>query len=322
VWCYRLVAPYEFERTDIPERSSESLIDGQVLLRFLAAGICGSDLPGFRGTQGKLPGDTGASAAGMNGFPVHEIVGEVLASRHPDHRQGDRVVGWASGFDGLMARVIADGSGLAPYDPSLTPGLAIGLQPLACVLYAIEQLPDLAGRRVAVIGQGSIGLLFSYAAKAAGAAHVTGVDPVDRGTIGQAFGVDTVVRATSDRWIRQLAPEHKADVVIEAVGHQVATLGHAIEAAAFGGTIFYFGVTDDDTYPISIRTMLRNNLTLKSGVTLERRRVLEKADAFAREHPDLLPMYLTHTFGVDDVQSAFEVACRPTPGRVKIAIVE
>jgi L-iditol 2-dehydrogenase len=322
VWCYRLVAPYEFERTDIPERSSESLIDGQVLLRFLAAGICGSDLPGFRGTQGKLPGDTGASAAGMNGFPVHEIVGEVLASRHPDHRQGDRVVGWASGFDGLMARVIADGNGLAPYGPSLTPGLAIGLQPLACVLYAIEQLPNLAGRRVAVIGQGSIGLLFSYAAKAAGAAHVTGVDPVDRNAIGPAFGVDNVVRATSDRWIRQLAPEHKADVVIEAVGHQVATLGHAIEAAAFGGTIFYFGVTDDDTYPISIRTMLRNNLTLKSGVTLERRRVLEKADAFAREHPDLLPMYLTHTFGVDDVQSAFEVACRPTPGRVKIAIVE
>jgi L-iditol 2-dehydrogenase len=322
VWCYRLVAPYEFERIEVPEHSPESLTDGQVLLRFLAAGICGSDLPGFRGTQGKLPGDTGASAAGMNGFPVHEIVGEVLASRHPDHRQGDRVVGWASGFDGLMARVIADGNGLAPYDPSLTPELAIGLQPLACVLYAIEQLPNLAGRRVAVIGQGSIGLLFSYAAKAAGAAHVTGVDPVDREAIGPTFGVDTVVRATSDRWIRQLAPEHKADVVIEAVGHQVATLGHAIEAAAFGGTIFYFGVTDDDTYPISIRTMLRNNLTLKSGVTLERRRVLEKADAFAREHPDLLPMYLTHTFGVDDVQSAFEVACRPTRGRVKIAIVE
>ena len=67
--------------------------------------------------------------------------------------------------------------------------------------------------------------------------------------------------------------------------------------------------------------MLRNNLTLKSGVTLERRRVLAAADAFAPEHPELLPAYLTHTFGIDDVQSAFEVACRPTPARVKIAIV-
>jgi L-iditol 2-dehydrogenase len=321
MWCYRLVAPYTFERLELPDKAPESIADGQVLLRFLAAGVCGSDLPGFRGTQGKLPGDTGASAAEMNGFPIHEIAGEVLASRHPRHREGDRVVGWASGFDGLMARVIADGDGLAAYDPSLTAGFAIGLQPLACVLYAIEQLPDLAGRHVAVIGQGSIGLLFSYVAKAFGAARVTGVDPIDREAIGATFGVDTVVRATSDRWIRHLAPADKPDVVIEAVGHQVATLGHAIEAAAFGGTVFYFGVTDDDTYPISIRTMLRNNLTLKSGVTLERQRVLEKADAFAREHPDLLPNYLTHTFGVDEVQSAFEVACRPTTGRVKIVIV-
>lgn len=321
MWSYRLVAPYLFERNDIPERSPESLADGQVLLSFLAAGVCGSDLPGFRGAQGRLPGDTGTLAAEMQGFPIHEVVGEVLASRHPEHQQGDRVVGWASGFDGLMERVVADGNGLAPYDSGLTAELAIGLQPLACVLYAAEQLPDMAGRRVAVIGQGSIGLLFSYVAKAAGAARVIGVDPIDRSTLGPLFGVDTTVRSTSDRWVRHLQPEDKPDIVIEAVGHQVATLADAVAAAAFGGTIFYFGVADDESYPISMRTMLRNNLTLKSGVTLDRRRVLRRADEFAREHPDLLGNYLTHTFRVDEVQAAFELACRPTPDRVKIAIV-
>ncbi|MBX7430814.1 zinc-binding dehydrogenase [Mycobacterium sp. Y57] len=320
MWSYRLVAPFTFEKVDVLPRSPESLGDGQVLLRFLAAGICGSDLPGFRGAQGRLPGDTGRCAAEKNGFPIHEIVGEVIASGHPAHRAGDRVVGWASGFDGLMEQVVADGDGLAPYDAGLTPAQAVGLQPLACVLYAVEQLPELAGRHVAVLGQGSIGLLFSYVAKAAGAAHVTGVDPVDRADIGPAFGVDTVVRATSDRWVRHLTPEAKPDIVIEAVGHQVATLSHAVEAAAFGGTVFYFGVPDDDAYPISMRTMLRNNLTLKSGVTLDRRRVLEKADVFAREHPGLLSRYLTHTFGVDESQAAFELACRPVPDRVKIAI--
>jgi threonine dehydrogenase-like Zn-dependent dehydrogenase len=320
VWSYRLVAPYTFERTELPETSPESLRDGEVLLSFQAAGVCGSDIPGFRGTKGKLPGDTGLGAAEMDGFPIHEVAGEVIASRHPEHGQGDRVVGWASGFDGLMERVVADGNGLAPYDSALTAELAVGLQPLACVLYAVEQLPDLRDRHVAVLGQGSIGLLFSYVAKAAGAAHVTGIDPIDRETVGGKFGVDSVVRATSDRWVSHLAADDKPDVVIEAVGHQVATLNHAVEAAAFGGTVFYFGVPDDDCYPISMRTMLRNNLTLKSGVTLDRRRVLAKADAFAREHPDLLPNYLTHTFGVRDVQAAFELASRPTPGRIKIAI--
>lgn len=204
--------------------------------------------------QGHLPGDTGTLAAEMAGFPVHEIVGEVVATAHPAHRVGDRVVGWASSFDGLMEYVTSDGDGLAPYDPALSPAHAVGLQPLACILYAVEQLPPLEGKHVAVIGQGSIGLLFSYVAK------------------------------------------------------------------AFGGTVFYFGVPDDDSYPISMRTILRNNLTLKSGVTLDRRRVLEAADTFAREHPDLLGMYVTHTFGIGDVQEAFEFACRPTPGRVKIVI--
>jgi len=322
VWSYRIVAPYLFERTSIPDKTPECLSDGQVLLRFLAAGICGSDLPAFRGARGRLPGDDGLCAAEKEGFPIHEVAGEVIASRHPDHRPGDRVVGWASGFDGMMERVVSDGDGLAPYDPRLTPAHAVGLQPLACVLYAREQLPDVAGRHVAIIGQGSIGLLFSYVAKAAGARRVTGVDPVDRRDVATAFGIDDAVRATSDRWVSRMAAGDRADVVIEAVGHQVATLGHAIEAAAPGGTVFYFGVADDDAYPISMRTMLRNNLTLKSGVTLDRRRVLELAGKFAAEHPGLLDMYLTHTFGVDEVQAAFDLACRPVPERIKIAIAQ
>ncbi|ORA68333.1 alcohol dehydrogenase [Mycolicibacterium elephantis] len=322
MWSYRLVAPYTFERQDIAEISPESLGDRQVLLRFRAAGVCGSDLPPFRGVRGKIPGDAGQRAAEMAGFPVHEVVGEVVASRHRSHGIGDPVVGWASGFDGLMQHVVADGDGLAPYDPTLSPQHAVALQPLACVLYAAEQIGALRGRHVAVIGQGSIGLLFSYVAKAFGARRVTGIDPVDRDGIGQQFGVDTIVRATSDRWVSHLTPGDRPDVVIEAVGHQVATLGHAIEAAAPGGTVFYFGVPDDDSYPISMRTMLRNNLTLKSGVTLDRRRMLSAADEFARQHPHLLPAYVTHTFGVDEVQEAFELACRPAPERIKIAIVE
>lgn len=320
MWSYRLIAPYLFERTTIADATPESLTDGQVLLRFLAAGVCGSDLPAFRGAKGRIPGDNGRSGPEKDGFPIHEVAGEVIASRHPAHRPGDLVVGWASGFDGMMERIVTDGDGLAPYDPALTPAQAIGLQPLACVLYACEQLGDLAGRRVAIIGQGSIGLLFSYVAKAAGARRVTGVDPIDRRDVARAFGVDEPVRATSDRWASQLAPGDRADVVIEAVGHQVATLTHAIDATAPGGTVFYFGVADDEMYPISMRAMLRNNLTLKSGVTLDRRRMLELASKFAAEHPWLLGAYLTHTFGVEQVQDAFELASRPVAERIKIAI--
>ena len=190
------------------------------------------------------------------------------------------------------------------------------------MLYAVEQLPDLTGRHVAVIGQGSIGLLFSYVAKAAGAAHVTGVDPVDRDAVGQGVR-RRHRRARHQRPVGEPPePGCRPDIVIEAVGHQVATL----EPRDRGGGVrrhgLLFRCPDDDSYPISMRTMLRNNLTLKSGVTLDRRRVLAAADEFARAHPELLPDYLTHTFGVDEVQAAFELACRPAPERIKIAIVE
>jgi L-iditol 2-dehydrogenase len=322
MWSYRIIAPYQFERTSIAEKTPDALADGQVLLRFLAAGVCGSDMPAFRGVRGTLPGDDGRSGVEKDGYPIHEVVGEVIASRHRQHQPGDRVVGWASAFDGLMERIVTDGDQVAAYDPTLSPAQAVGLQPLACVLYAIGQLPDLNGLHVGVIGQGSIGLLFACAAKATGARRVNGVDPINRAEIATKFGVDTYARTTSSRWVSQLAPEDRPDVVIEAVGHQVATLSHAIEATAPGGTVFYFGVPDDDSYPISMRTMLRNNLTLKSGVALDRPRMLELANTFAAEHPGLLAQYHTHTFGIDEVQAAFELATRPVPDRGKIAITE
>ena len=49
--------------------------------------------------------------------------------------------------------------------------------------------------------------------------------------------------------------------------------------------------------------------------------MLAAADEFARAHPGLLDRYLTHTFPVSQVQQAFELAGRPVPDRIKIAIV-
>ena len=322
MWSYRIVAPYQFERTSITQKTPDDLDDGQVLLRFLAAGVCGSDMPAFRGVRGKIPGVDGCSGAEKNGYPIHEIVGEVIASRHQSHRPGDRVVGWASGFDGLMERVVTDGNQIAPYDSELNPVEAVGLQPLACVTLRDRAVarPARSPRRHHRTGLDRAAVVGCRESRRRPARHRC--RPRRPRGHREKFGVDTAVRATSDRWVSQLARDERPDVVIETVGHQVATLNHAIEAAAPGGTVFYFGVPDDDSYPINMRTMLRHNLTLKSGIALDRRRMLDRANTFAAEHPGLLARYLTHTFGTDDVQGAFELASRPVPGRVKIAITE
>ncbi len=67
MWCYRIVAPYRFEPTTIDDKTPECLADGQVLLRFSAAGVCGSDLPAFRGARG--PVTTAAAAPRRTAFP-------------------------------------------------------------------------------------------------------------------------------------------------------------------------------------------------------------------------------------------------------------
>jgi threonine dehydrogenase-like Zn-dependent dehydrogenase len=89
---------------------------------------------------------------------------------------------------------------------------------------------------------------------------------------------------------------------------------------AFGGQVFYFGVPDDPIYPFDMMTFLRKNLTLRSGVALERRRVLADAGSYLAAHPELREGYVTHVHPVADVQAAFGAAVAPRPGQLKIAV--
>lgn len=321
MWAQQLIGPARFCEIDAPAPTEDDLAEGDVLLRVLAGGICGSDLPAFKGMVTPYL-DTGAPGAlGVPGFPLHEVVGEVLASRHLDHSPGARVVGWDTNFRSLAERTVTKGSDLATYDPALAPEVAVMLQPLACVLYAVSQIPQVAGRRAAVLGQGPIGLLFSHALKAAGASWVSGVDRVDRSEEAASFGVDNAVTSYTDRWSRQLEDGERPEVIVEAIGHQVATLGHAIDAVAEGGLIYYFGVPDDPVYPVNLAALFRKNLTLVSGITTERHRWLAEADGYLRRFPELAGTYITHVLPGRRAQEAFDLAVAPSAHRLKISIV-
>jgi L-iditol 2-dehydrogenase len=319
MWAKVLAAPSQFESILVDRPRPENLADGQVLLQVLAGGVCGSDLPVFRG-QRSTHGSMIGGAATPPGWPLHEVAGRVEASRDPGIQRGDLVVGWASGWDGLVEWVVTAGEGLARYDPALSPEQAILLQPLACVLYAVDRLPEIAGASVAIVGLGPIGLLFSHVLARRGAGRVIGVDRIPRGDLGAAFGVDEVVHAASDSWAHGLTDADRPEVAIEAVGHQTATLNHLVKAVAFGGTIYYFGIPDEPSYPFDMSGFLRKNLSLRAGVARDRRRLLTEAGTYLRESPDLTSSYVTHVLDFEDVQSAFETACAPAPGQVKVVL--
>jgi threonine dehydrogenase-like Zn-dependent dehydrogenase len=314
MWSYRLEGPLSLVRHDIAKPDPDGLAEGQVLLHFVAGGICGSDIPRCRdGVPGAEPQPWG--------FSLHEIVGDVVASRS-DIAVGSRVVGWVVGCFGLSEYVLTNAEELMVIDPGADPVETIPLQPLACVVYAVQTLGDLGGRRAAVIGLGSIGLLFAHALKSAGAAHVTGVDPVDRSDVAGAFGLDEVVPHTSRHWAGGLAGPDRYDLVIEAVGHQVGTLEDAVVAAAPGGTVVAFGNPDETYYPLNFGAMMDNNLTLRAGRTpaSSRRHALELARDYAERNPGFLARYVSDVRRVAEAPEAYLIAARPKQGQLKIVL--
>lgn len=322
MWAQILTAPSRFEEAEVPTPSASDLAEGEVLLRTLAGGICGSDLPYFRG---QLPLPWGAAApapamVGAPGFPLHEVVGEVVASKSTSLAVGEQVVGWASKDNGIAEYVDSTAAGLAPYDPALAPNVAVILQPLACVLEAVQRIPSVSGRDVAIVGLGPMGLLFGHVAKAMGARSVCGVDRVARDDIAADFGFDETLHATSDVWAANLNDADRPEIVVEAVGHQQSTLCHAVNALAPEGVLYYFGIPDDINYTIPFQTLLRKNLTLMAGTTTRKQAALSAANEYLANFPDLADRYITHRFGPTDVGRAFGMAAAPSVGRAKIVL--
>jgi threonine dehydrogenase-like Zn-dependent dehydrogenase len=73
-----LVAPGCFELVVVPAPGADTVGPGEALVRVLAGGVCGSDLPYFKGHLPLWFGDRTAGVTSIPGFPLHEIVGEVL----------------------------------------------------------------------------------------------------------------------------------------------------------------------------------------------------------------------------------------------------
>ena len=319
MWAQTLTAPRTFASTEVAAPTAADLKPGEVLLRVLAGGVCGSDLPEFKGLKGSSAIGDGPWPGAVPGSPLHEVVGEVIATEDSSLDVGTVVVGWATGFNAIAEVVISRADSLYPYTLSLPAATGVLIQPLACVIYALERFTSIEGIDAGIIGQGPIGLLFSHVLRSRGARSVTGVDLVDRSDVAKAYGLDDFRHASSAQWAASLT-DNRPGIVVEAVGHHVTTLTDAVTAAGFGGEIFYFGIPDDQVYPMNMSLFLRKNLTLRSGTTFERPRVLKAATEYLAEHPELAETYVSDVLPADQAQTAFERAVKPRTGQHKVAL--
>ncbi|MDX1393883.1 MAG: L-threonine 3-dehydrogenase [Gemmatimonadota bacterium] len=238
----------------------------EVLIRVRRAGICGTDLHIYDWDDWSRDRIRPPLVLG------HEFMGEVVETGAlvENVEKGDRVS--AEGHlvcghcelcrtgkshvcrdtriigidrDGAFAeRVAIPASNLHPIPKSISDDHAALFDPLGNAFHTVLHT-EVAGRVVAVIGCGPIGLFAVGIARAAGASAVIAVEPApDRRRLAEAMGAHHCVDPTSEdaaEAIAELSRGYGADVVCEMSGHPdgIAT---AFRACRNGGHVQLLGL--------------------------------------------------------------------------------
>lgn len=207
----------------------------EVVLEVEVAGICGSDLHGYRGHPGPRvpPLVLGHEAVGRvdgESYAIYPLVGCGECARC---RAGEdnlcaswQLLGMHRA--GVFAeRVVVPRRSLVPLPPGLDARRAVLAEPLACCVGALAPHAVGPATRLAVFGAGPIGLLTVYLAARAGAA-VRAVDPV-------AERLETAAAMGAAGF------EGPATLAVDAAGFE-ETWSAAVDAVENGGTVVVVGL--------------------------------------------------------------------------------
>lgn len=250
-------------KVEIVEQNMPVPQKGEVLLKILYGGICGSDLGTFRGTFAYVS---------YPRIPGHEFSAEIVEIEDNDRGLKKGMIVTANPYfnctscyscgrglvnccttnqtmgvqrEGAFSQYITmpiervyDGKGLSAKSLAL-------IEPFCISYHGIKRANVKKGDKVLIIGAGTIGVLAMYAAKLFGAEVY--VSDVAQGKLDYAseLGADGVILNSSveafEAKINEITMGNGFDVTIEAVGLP-STFQSCIDAAAFGGRVVLIGV--------------------------------------------------------------------------------
>lgn len=238
--------------------------EGEVLLKILYGGICGSDLGSYRGTFAyfdypRIPGHEFSaeviSADDENEYGIRPgmIVtcnpyfncGQCYSCLHgivnacmDNQTMGCQRDGAFQEYITMPVERVYDGKGL---DAKI---LAV-VEPFCISYHGVKRSGIKPGDKVLVVGAGTIGVLAAFAAKAKGAeVHIADISE-KKLKMAMQFGVDgTLLNDSPEHFaeqVREITNGNGFDVTIEAVGLP-STFQNCIDAACFGGRMVLIGV--------------------------------------------------------------------------------
>jgi L-iditol 2-dehydrogenase len=160
------------------------------------------------------------------------------------------------------------------------------VEPLACVLRAVEKTGIEEGNTVVVIGVGPIGLMFVQALKSLGARVVALGNRSSQLKMAEAMGADCVIDSTKSNAVEEVrkitSGRRGADVVIEAVGSK-ETWQQAMGMVRRGGTINLFGGCPSGTHiPLDSTLIHYSEITIKANFHHTPRHIREALDSIHR----------------------------------------
>jgi len=280
----RVAMYYNNKDVRIEELRTPKIGPGELLVKVIASGICGSDVMEWYRIK-KAPIVLGHEIAGEivekgEGVDRYKIGDRIFVSHHiPCNTCRYCLNGYhtvcdtlhTTNFDpGGFAEYLRApqlnvdrGTFLLPDEVSFEEGSFV--EPLGCVVRGQRMARLEPGQSVLVLGSGISGLLHLALARALGAGRIMATDVNDyRLRAAKEFGADVAIRADEDipARVREANDGRLADLVIICVG-LVSVFSQALRCVDRGGTVLFFAPTDPGVeLPVPVNDFWRNGITL------------------------------------------------------------
>jgi len=238
--------------------------------------------------------------------------------------------GWRFGntIDGSQAEylLVPDAmANLAPVPDGLTDEQVLMCPDIMSTGFAGAESGNIKiGDTVAVFAQGPIGLCATAGAKLRGATTIISVEAVpERIEMSLRVGADVVIDFHENDpvdEIMRLTGGRGVDVAIEALGLQ-STFESCLKVLKPGGTLSSLGVYSDDLQiPLAaFHAGLGDHKIVTSLCPGGKERMRRLMNVIASGRIDLQPL-VTHRFGLDEIEEAYELFAHQRDGVLKVAI--
>ncbi|MCX5653564.1 MAG: alcohol dehydrogenase catalytic domain-containing protein [Planctomycetota bacterium] len=326
----------------IQERPVPKIGPGEVLVKILASGICGSDVLEWYRIK-KAPIVLGHEIAGEivalgEGVKKYQVGLRVAVSHHvPCNTCHYCLAGYHTACETLHTTNFDPGGfcqyvrvpaiqtdrGVFPLPDHVTFEEGSFVEPLACVVRGQRSAALRPGQTVAVLGSGISGILHIALAKALGAGRIIATDISEfRLGLARRFGADAAFDARGDvpRLVREANGGRPADLVIVCAG-ALAPFKQALASVDRGGTVLCFATTDPGVeLPVPLNEFWRNDVTLKPSYGNSPYDATVALELIAARRVPVADM-ITHRLVLDETPRGFQLMSTPGGEHLKVVVL-